>query len=384
MNIFDVTQKRLVGLIQKKKMGDTTFTDKRSNNKPSKFTNEDRQLIHQHINSIPRDVSHYSRAKSDKQFLSPDLNIHRLYKSFLQKNKTSTVSYKFYRGVFKKDFPNLSFHRPRVDTCHTCDRLSCESKQNNSAGIKASIQLDIHHRKVQKSMEYMKKKITDSQLPGSDQCCISFDLQQVLFAPTLTHSDMFYLSQLSCYNLGIHLSDSNRAFMCMWHEGVSGRGGNEIASTLLKILNSGITEKKHLLLWSDNCAGQNKNRMVIFVLVFLVLHQVFDTIEYNFLISGHSFMSCDRDFALIEKSKRVMKAIIPNDLHKVITSAKYDPPFEVIDMTANGFWDIKEAADRYFNTKSLNISKAIRIKMDCKNPTVLLTKESFTDLEPWK
>nr|CAI5826308.1 unnamed protein product [Callosobruchus analis] len=95
-------------------------------------------------------------------------------------------------------------------------------------------------------------------------------------------------------------------------------------------------------------------------------------------------MSCDRDFALIEKRKRVMKAIIPNDLHKVITSAKYDPPFEVIDMTTNGFWDIKEAADRYFNTKSLNISKAITIKMDCKNPTVLLTKESFTDLDPWK
>nr|CAH7750028.1 unnamed protein product [Callosobruchus chinensis] len=90
----------------------------------------------------------------------------------------------------------------------------------------------------------------------------------------------------------------------MWHEGVSSRGGNEIASTLLKILNSGITEKKHLLLWSDNFAGQHKNKMVIFVLVFLVLHQVCDTTEYNFLISGHSFMSCDRDFALIEKRKR--------------------------------------------------------------------------------
>ncbi|KAJ8941649.1 hypothetical protein NQ314_010293 [Rhamnusium bicolor] len=158
----------------------------------------------------------------------------------------------------------------------------------------------------------MRKETTDSQLPGSDICCISFDLQQVLFVPKLTHSDMFYLSQLSCYNLGIHLSDTNRAFMCMWHEGVSGRGGNEIASTILKVLNSGITEEKHLLVWSDNCAGQNKNRMVIYVLVFLVLHQVFDTIEYNFLISGHSFMCCDRDFALIEKRKRVMKAIIPN------------------------------------------------------------------------
>lgn len=49
---------------------------------------------------------------------------------------------------------------------------------------------------------------------------------------------------------------------------------------------------KHLLLWCDNCAKQNKNRMIIFVIVFLALHEVFETIEYNFLISGHSFMAC--------------------------------------------------------------------------------------------
>nr|CAI5841755.1 unnamed protein product [Callosobruchus analis] len=98
-------------------------------------------------------------------------------------------------------------------------------------------------------MEYMKKSLIHNFLVVTNA---------VLFVPTLTHSDMFYLSNYLCYNLGIHLSDSNRAFMCMWHEGVSGRGGNEIASTLLKILNSGITEKKHLLLWSNNCARQNK------------------------------------------------------------------------------------------------------------------------------
>nr|CAH7735182.1 unnamed protein product [Callosobruchus chinensis] len=79
---------------------------------------------------------------------------------------------------------------------------------------------------------------------------------------------------------------------------------------------------------------------------------------------GHSFWSCDRDFVLIEKRKHVVKAIVPNDLRKLITSAKFDPPFEVFD--------------------TLNISRAIRIKVDRKNPTVLLTKEFFTDLEPWK
>ncbi|KAJ8942091.1 hypothetical protein NQ314_010164 [Rhamnusium bicolor] len=258
-------------------------------------------------------------------------------------------------------FPNLSFHRPRVDTCHTCDRLNCEAKQNNSVGIKAKSQLDLHHRKVEKSMEYMRKETTDSQLPGSDKCCISFDLQQVLFVPTLTHSDMFYLSQLPCYNLGINLSDTNRAFMCMWHEGVSGRGGNEIASTILKVLNSGITEKKNIC--------------------YCGVTTVWGKIKTE---CRHSFMCCDRDFALIEKRKRVMKAIIQNDLHKVITFAKYDPLFEVVDMSVNGFWDIKEAADTLLNTKNSNMSKAVRIKVDCKNPTVLLTKESFSDVEAWK
>nr|CAH7769957.1 unnamed protein product [Callosobruchus chinensis] len=79
-----------------------------------------------------------------------------------------------------------------------------------------------------------------------------------------------------------------------------------------------------------------------------------------------------------------MKAIGPNNLHNVITSAKYDTPSEVIDILVNGFWDMKENADRFFNTKSLNISNAIRIKVERKTSTVLLTKESFVDLEPWK
>lgn len=45
--------------------------------------------------------------------------------------------------------------------------------------------------------------------------------------------------------------------------------------------------------------------------------------------------------------------MVPNDLHNVITSAKYYPPFEVIDMSVNGFWDIKVAADTFFTTLNL-------------------------------
>ncbi len=57
----------------------------------------------------------------------------------------------------------------------------------------------------------------------------------------------------------------------MWHEAIAVRVGNEASSCLFKIMTSGFTPRKHLEIWCDNCAGQNKNRMVLIMIVFLVL-----------------------------------------------------------------------------------------------------------------
>ncbi|CAH1114636.1 unnamed protein product [Psylliodes chrysocephalus] len=250
-----------------------------------------------------------------------------------------------------------------------------------SSSKTAKTQLELHHRKVEKSLAAIKEDTVVSQKPGSILSCITMDLQQVLFVPTLTHSDMFYLSQLSCYNFGIHLSNSNSAFMCMWNESVGGRGSNEIASCLLRVLNMRITDKKHITNWCDNCAGQNKNRMVLSVMIFLVSTGVFESIEQKFLVSGQSFMACDRDFALIEIRKRIIKSFVPNDLHDVVLSAKYSLPFSVVNMEELRFFYIQAGADSLINTKSLNISKAVHVRIDSKKLGNVLTKETFSDFE---
>ncbi|KAJ4428195.1 hypothetical protein ANN_24210 [Periplaneta americana] len=69
-----------------------------------------------------------------------------------------------------------------------------------------------------------------------------------------------HIEQLLLYisNYWIHVSDSKGGFMCMWHEGINGRGGKEVASTLLKVLNADITHKRDLVLWSNNCPGQKR------------------------------------------------------------------------------------------------------------------------------
>ena len=73
----------------------------------------------------------------------------------------------------------------------------------------------------------MEKSKSDTDL------VITFDLQQNLPVPTLTHSSMFYLRQLWVYNFGIHECGTGSATMCIWNETIAGRGANEIISCLL-------------------------------------------------------------------------------------------------------------------------------------------------------
>ncbi|KAG8307810.1 hypothetical protein J6590_010242 [Homalodisca vitripennis] len=51
----------------------------------------------------------------------------------------------------------------------------------------------------------------------------SIPREQVFSLPTLTHSNMYYLRQLSAYNLGTHFH-RGLSMMTLWHEGQSCRG----------------------------------------------------------------------------------------------------------------------------------------------------------------
>jgi hypothetical protein len=74
--------------------------------------------------------------------------------------------------------------------------------------------------------------------------------------------------------------------MCMWDRTIAGRGCNEVASCLLNVLNTEITNTKRLVVWSDNCAGQNKNRFMGFLFLVMVAGGLFEHIEQRFLLAS--------------------------------------------------------------------------------------------------
>ena len=73
------------------------------------------------------------------------------------------------------------------------------------------------------------------------------------------------------------------------------------------LINSAL-KKKHLLrynvliLYADNCPGQNKNQTMVAYLSYLVkIIKRFPCVELYFLISGHTKFSPDRNFGPIKQ-----------------------------------------------------------------------------------
>ena len=64
----------------------------------------------------------------------------------------------------------------------------------------------------------------------------------------------------------------------------------------------------------DNCAGQNKNRMVSRLLFYLVKLKVCTTARAIFLIKGHTKNDCDRMFNLLKQFYRKMNVYTPSEL----------------------------------------------------------------------
>lgn len=71
---------------------------------------------------------------------------------------------------------------------------------------------------------------------NSDEILLTFDLQKCLVTPSLTNNcKSFYLRKLWTLNFTIlNLTKNNEATCVVWGETIGARGGNEMASCLLK------------------------------------------------------------------------------------------------------------------------------------------------------
>lgn len=82
-------------------------------------------------------------------------------------------------------------------------------------------------------------------------------------------------------------------------------------------------------------------------------HTGLKSIEQRFFMSGHSYNSCDRCFATIEKQKKITENIfVPEHWYNVIyQSKKIEPKFKIVKMQREDFYSSKQLEDLIVNRK---------------------------------
>lgn len=379
----------------KKKLATTSGSiapDKRGIHKPAnKFSDEKEEEIRVHINSFPVYESHYTRERSSQRYLHSDLTLQKMHKLYTE-SRSAAVSYTKYAQIFHT--MNIKFKKPKSDRCNKCEilKLKIDSAEDENEKSMHKKKQEEHHTEA--DIAYKSK--------DKDKCCakedslfkvVTFDLQKCLPTPFLETSVSFYKRLLWTYNLTVHDCTSNKPMCLMWHEVVAKRGGNELASCLLQYLKSIRNNCKHLTLYSDSCAGQNKNAFVATMFtIFMQSANTFETIEHKFLVPGHTHMECDVDHSLIERKKKRTHVPIhhPRDWFQFVGSVGSKNVFQVKEMKHNLFLNFSPILKEKFLWRKVNENgevfkwSTVKWLKYTKNFGLIYYKNSLSENEPFK
>lgn len=385
LKTLNIGKKTIECTLKRKSHGGFDGIDMRGRHRPANKTNNKvKENIRNHIESFPAVDSHYTRKSTSRKFLSQDLSIIKMYELYQKKcnnEKVQAASEKVYRRIFCEDF-NLSFHKPKKDTCQTCNTYEEKKKMGTLTENDKTLYQD-HIRRKEQSRNM---KDTDKKRAKDDK---TFDLQQVLQTPCSAVSQNYYKRKLNSYNLSVYSLGDKKGTCYVWNELHDERGSSEIGTCLIAHIMSLPPKVKHVILYSDCCSGQNRNKFLASGLLYLCEEtDHIELIEQKFLESGHTQMECDSMHSAIESAKQCTKIYVPEQWDTIFELARRKNPYVVVPMRYPDFYDLKRLAkDSFSNFKTtvdgttVNWLKVKVLKVQKSNPGQIFVKYNFDDVD---
>lgn len=335
--------------------------ERRGKHPKYKISEELKNNVRKHIESIPTIESHYLRAQTERKFFDGSLNLATLYRLYVEKCKNEGkqfLKYFQYAKIFNYEY-NIGFFTPKKDQCSFCT-----SYLNAPSDEKDKIQSDYdQHCRNKNLVREQKKKDVEDSLQNKTSLVAVYDMQAVLPVPCAQASEFYYVSKLATMNFTIY-NISNKTGTCyVWNETVGKRGSNEIGSfvySYLKDLTKSTDDKNDVIFYTDNCYGQNKNRYIASMYLYCVntLNNV-QSITHKFLVTGHTQNEGDSMHSVIEKEKkRVLKGTniyVPSQWIPVIALAKKTgKSYSVHEVEQSDIFDLKALTSKIGNNFTIN------------------------------
>ena len=199
--------------------------------------------------------------------------------------------------------------KPADDLCDVCrqnnlDIMQASNLDDKSKEAQLTKALD-HLKAAHAQREYynlwrQKAKSSESEI----LVVASFDFaQNVSFLSSPQQVGTSYFKALrKCSIFGVKNEGTQvQTKFLIDEEDATGKGANSVISMLHCYLEK-IQSTEHLVLFADNCVGQNKNNAMIHYLIWHIVCGHNKRISLNFLLTCHTKFSPDRNFGIL-KSK---------------------------------------------------------------------------------
>jgi hypothetical protein len=191
----------------------------------------------------------------------------------------------------------------------------------------------------------------------------------------------YYLSPLNVFVFGVVdcCTDKTTLAAHTYFKTDGKKGGNNVASMLWnELTRKGLTTMgervSEIIIVMDNCAGQNKNRMVIRLLFVLVRLKLCFRAQMLFLVKGHTKNDCDRMFNLMKQRYRKTNCYTPKELMQFVAESNED--VELVDvMKSGGFKDWDKYQNKYMKAPE-SIQNYHIFQVNSINPNRMLCQEA--------
>eukprot|EP00171_Calliarthron_tuberculosum_P005258 IDg5258t1 len=278
---------------------------------------------------------------------------------------TAPLSYFAFLKVWRTHLPVLRISAGGTDYCDTCTKLKHALKivQISQTQLELSNRLSLHREEANTVFSFYKRMQREAtELPTGAKLHLVFDFAEKVLLPSMKEQpgNLHFITGLRFDIFGVSTSNLNCNFIFGLPEGFwpNGKSANEVLSMLSYVLQLHRRQQnfKTLLLHADNCAGQNKNRFVIWYMCLLVMCGHHECVSYIFLVAGHTKNICDGAFGHVKRLYRASNVYTPFQMMNVIErSAKTS---RCIPSTAVDWRIWKTVLERYFTVPSaLQVSK---------------------------
>lgn len=298
------------------------------------------------------------------------------------------LSFSAFTRCWDKGHPTLKVAKRGSDFCDFCVTMQNDIEQLHPSDERHECLSELlrkHKDAARAEHDFYKTLLTTSRDINDGSCQhVVFDFAEKVLLPQLLKQpgQLYYVTGLKFDIFGVHDSNQGETYIFGLPEGHWPNEKN--ANTVISMLHYAIEVqmvKRHLgsaiktlRLHADNCAGQNKNRFVLFYLCWRTLMGLNEEVSLYFMVAGHTKNIVDGAFGHIKRHLKSNEARCPSEMMSLIETSSSST---VCVPSARIGWILwKDFLDKLFKMPSgFMITKFQAFRFCAEEPGMIFAKE---------